>query len=91
MNTALNQRRNVTMSREYLRDWSDPDTARRAVAALRAEMRRAAREPGSGVKMCHRQGKTAVYVSDDGLSIIHHAPDGTITRKPRKAQPRDAS
>ena len=79
------------MSREYLRDWSDPDTARRAVAALRAGMRRAACEPGSGVKMCHRQGKTAVYISDDGLSIVHHAPDGTITRKPREAQPRDAS
>ena len=61
-----------------LRDWSNPDTATKAVAALRAEMLRASREPGSGVKMCHRQGKTAVYLSDDGRSIIHHSPDGTI-------------
>ena len=38
--------------------------------------------PGSGIAMCHRQGKTAVYLSDDETSIIEHPPHGPITRTP---------
>ncbi len=39
-------------------------------------------EPGSGVRMCHEQGKTAVYLSHDRQSIIEHEPDGTIRHLP---------
>ena len=38
--------------------------------------------PGSGIAMCHRQGKSAVYLSDDEPSIIEHPPHGPITRTP---------
>ena len=38
--------------------------------------------PDSGIAMCHRQGKTAVYLSDDGLCIVEHPPHGPITRTP---------
>ena len=32
--------------------------------------------------MCHRQGKTAVYLSKDKRYIIEHPPHGPITRIP---------
>ena len=35
--------------------------------------------------MCHAQGKTAVYLSDDGQYIVEHSPAGTIVRKPLRA------
>ena len=41
------------------------------------------RTPNSGVAMCHAQGKTAVYVSEDGHHIVEHPPHGPITRRPR--------
>lgn len=37
-------------------------------------------QPGSGIAMCHRQGKTAVYLSDDGRYIVEHPPHGPIIR-----------
>ena len=42
-------------------------------------------EPGSGVRMCHEQGKTAVYLSDDGKYIVEHEPSGIIRRLPLDA------
>ena len=36
--------------------------------------------PASGITMCHEQGKTAVYVSDDRKYIIEHPPHGPVTR-----------
>ena len=39
-------------------------------------------EPGSGVRMCHEQGKTAVYLSDDERFLIEHEPNGTVRRVP---------
>ena len=36
--------------------------------------------PGSGITMCHEQGKTAVYVSEDRKYIVEHPPHGPITR-----------
>ena len=42
-------------------------------------------EPGSGVRMCHEQGKTAVYLSDDGRYIVEHEPSGFIRRVPLDA------
>lgn len=70
------------MFTKNLRNWTDPEIAEEAMEALRREMRQAGEDPESGITMCHRQGKTAVYLSDDGRSIIEHEPDGTITRTP---------
>lgn len=47
------------------------------VSELLKEMERT---PESGVKMCHEQGKTAVYLSKDGKYIVEHPPHGAITR-----------
>ena len=33
-------------------------------------------EPGSGVRMCHEQGKTAVCLSQDGQWLIEHESNG---------------
>ena len=70
------------MGDENLRDWDKPGVAERALEALPASIDEMSRTPGSGVAMCHAQGKTAVYLSDDGKYIVEHAPDGTITRRP---------
>jgi len=40
------------------------------------------RTPGSGIAMCHEQGKTAVYLSEDKTCIVEHPPHGPITRTP---------
>ena len=63
-------------------NWDDPDDAQRARNAIVERIKADASTPGSGVQMCHRQGKTAVYLSADRRHIIHHAPDGTIEHKP---------
>ena len=42
------------------------------------------RTPNSGVKMCHEQGKTAVYRTDDGKWLVEHPPHGPITLRPFK-------
>ena len=65
-----------------LRDWAKPGVAQRALKALQASIDEMSRTPGSGVAMCHAQGKTAVYLSDDGKYLVEHEPDGTIIRKP---------
>ena len=36
----------------------------------------------SAIAMCHRQGKTAVYLSDDETCIAEHPPHGPIKRSP---------
>ena len=41
-----------------------------------------ARTPGSGIAMCHEQGKTAVYLSKDKTCIVEHPPHGPITHTP---------
>ncbi len=38
------------------------------------------RTPGSGIAMCHQQGKTAVYVSEDRKYLVEHPPHGAIRR-----------
>ena len=67
------------------RDWSTPEARREATQALECDIRVMSEEPGSGVRMCHEQGKTAVYLSDDGQFIIEHEPNGTIHRLPLDA------
>ena len=43
---------------------------------------RTTQTPDSGIAMCHRQGKTAVYLSDDETCIVEHPPHGPIRRTP---------
>ena len=38
--------------------------------------------PRSGITMCHRQGKTAVYLSKDKTHIVEHPPHGPIRHIP---------
>ena len=57
----------------------ESDERERAMEQSIAEM---ARTPGSGIAMCHAQGKTAVYLSEDKTCIIEHPPHGPITRTP---------
>ena len=64
-------------------DGSDENDEReRRMEQSIAEM---ARTPGSGIAMCHEQGKTAVYLSEDKTCIIEHPPHGPITRTPLDA------
>ena len=49
---------------------------------LDEKIRAMSEEPGSGVRMCHEQGKTAVYLSKDGRSIVEHEPNGVIRYLP---------
>ena len=39
-------------------------------------------QSGSGVRMCHEQGKTAAHLSDDGRSIVEHEPHGVVRHLP---------
>ena len=55
-----------------------------------AQIDRLPRPPRSGVVMCHKQGKTAVYVSECKQYIIEEPPHGPITRTlrgPRRPGP----
>ena len=64
-------------------DWTDPVRLREAAEALDQAIRAMCAEPGSGVRMCHEQGKTAVYLSvRDGRYIVEHEPNGTIRHLP---------
>ena len=67
---------------DNLRDWDNPITAHKAREALKKSMASMSNDPDSGVKMCHKLGKTAVYLSEDRRTMIFHAPDGTIRTKP---------
>ena len=51
------------------------------IDAIEKDMDDMQRTPRSGVKMCHEQGKTAVYLSEDKQYIVHEPPNGPITRK----------
>ena len=59
------------------RDETDADTR-----ALHKSIIEMMQTKGSGVAMCHEQGKTAVYLSEDERWIVEHPPHGPITRTP---------
>ena len=62
---------------DNLRDWDNPITAHKAREALKKSMASMSNDPDSGVKMCHKLGKTAVYLSEDRIAV------GTpVTRRP---------
>ena len=57
-----------------------PPTERQRL--LDEAVRRTTQTPGSGIAMCHRQGKTAVYLSDDEKYIVEHPPHGPTKHTP---------
>lgn len=61
------------------------------IDAIRQDMEEMRRTPRSGVRMCHEQGKTAVYLSADKQYIIHEPPHGPITRRRLSPAPADGS
>ena len=69
-------RTNMTTSR----DWSSSAQRHDAAAALVRDIRTMSEEAESGVRMCHAQGKTAVFLSGDERFIVEHEPNGTIRR-----------
>ena len=74
--TAVQPRMAMTTSR----DGTNSEDHRDATTALDCDIRAMSGEDGSGVRMCHEQGRTAVYLSSDERFIIEHEPNGT-TRK----------
>ena len=61
-----------------LRNWANPTRRRDAAAGLERDIQKMSENEGSGVQMCHEQGKTAVYLSSDGSCIVEHEPNGTV-------------
>ena len=51
---------------------TSPGVTDQTWAAIRASIDEMSRTSGSGVGMCHGQGKTAVYLLDDGKSLVEH-------------------
>ena len=75
--SADKDRRNVSRSaRSIQREAVDQTTG------LIDDLRQMEQTPGSGVAVCHAQGKTAVYLSRDRKYIVEHPPHGPITRTP---------
>ena len=64
------------------RDWTEPACRREATEALDHDIKTMSEEPGSGVRMCHEQGKTAVYLSRDGRFVIEQEPHGLVRSVP---------
>ena len=56
--------------------------------AIFKQMDEMERTPRSSVTMCHEQGKTAIYVSDDKQYIIEEPPHGSIRRALRSPEAR---
>ena len=72
-------------------DGTSSPERRNSAGTLEDDIRKMSEEPGSGVQMCHAQGKTAVYLSDDEMFIVEHEPEGTIRRFPLDALPEGRS
>ena len=72
------RRAGMTTSREM----TNPTRRREGTEPLDQDIRAMSEQSGSGVRMCHEQGKTAVYLSDDGRSIVEHEPHGVIRHLP---------
>ena len=61
---------------------------RYSAGTLEHNIRAMSAEPGSGVRMCHEQRKTAVYLSEDGQYIVTHEMNDKRHRLPLEALPR---
>ena len=67
------------------------DPAPLLIDAIEKDIEDMQRTPRSGVGMCHEQGKTAVYLSEDKQYIVHEPPNGPMTRKRLPPAPADRS
>ena len=63
------------------RNWDDPNLAREARGRIRTSLRAMSRDPKSGIKLCHAQGKAAIYLSADGDHIVTEHPNGDISSR----------
>lgn len=62
-----------------------------AAGALEGDIRAMEDEAGSSIAMCHEQGKTAVYLSEDGTYIVEREPGGALCRLPLGKLHRDSA
>ena len=69
----------MTMDDEYEEEGG---LGEEAAGLLERDIRAMEDEAGSSIAMCHEQGKTAVYLSDDGKYIVEREPGGAIRRLP---------
>ena len=87
MSTNKDPRKVSRSARSAQRKATDACAGREApvidqTAALIDDLKQMQRTPGSGVAMCHAQGKAAVYLSRDRKYLVEHPPHGPITRTP---------
>ena len=78
----------MTMGDEYEEEGG---LGEEAAGLLERDIRAMEDEAGSSIAMCHEQGKTAVYLSDDGKYIVEREPGGAIRRLPLGALPGDGA
>ena len=71
--------------------WTGPAVDEEADGTLERDILAMDAEAGSGVRMCHEQRKTAVYLSEDGQHIVEQEPSGTVRRLPLGALPEGSS
>ena len=64
------------------REMTNPTHHSEGTEPLDQDIRAMSEQAGSAVRMCHEQGKTAVYLSHDGRSIVEYDPHGIIRRVP---------
>ena len=69
------------------RRWNAPGVAEQAMQALRTSIREMERVPGSSITMCHRQGKTAVYLADDDRRLSSTQRRGLGKRRRLRRSP----
>ena len=62
--------------------WTGPAVDEEADGTLERDILAMDAEAGSGVRMCHEQRKTAVYLSEDGRHIVEQEAAGAVRRHP---------
>ena len=73
------------------REMTNPIHRREVTEPLDQDIRAMSEQSGSGVRMCHEQGKTAVYLSEDGRSIVEHEPHGVVRHLPLDTDSRSST
>ena len=71
--------------------WTGPAVDEEADGTLERDILAMDAEAGSGVRMCHEQRKTAVFLSEDGQRIVEREPNGAERRFPLGALPGGSS
>ena len=72
-------------------EMTNPTHRSEGTEPLDQDIRAMSEQRGSGVRMCHEQGKTAVYLSHDGRSIVEHEPHGIIRHLPLNTDSRSGT